>query len=451
MNEQKEKTSIFKQLTPLIHLWPALLTITLIITSLPGSRPVLSALPEKITLTTSAQETNVQEEEAKEVVQGNYEDGVYTGSAQGYGGLVTVQVTVEKGQIVSVKILSADGETTSFFNRAMNVIEEVLTKQSWQVDIISGATYSSNGILGAIQNALTGEEVVNESPAQITVVSTAVQDSYQEPENGYLDGNYTGTATGFGGDISVEVQIADGKISSVSVLSAAKETKSYWNKAIAVIDKVLDANSPNVDTVSGATYSSTGILNAIKRALSQAVIGSVEDLTISQLPDSEEEEDGSVQQPITTPEETPKPEESLTPSKPEDDTADKEVCDSNSNETFTPDVADQFKDGEYSAVVLCTDEEIFSYQIQVTIRITEGKITEVAVEKKEDNSDDPESNDTFLNYAINGRTRKNIWYEGLIKQILSKQSAENLDAVSSATYSSSAIQEAASQALKSAQ
>jgi major membrane immunogen (membrane-anchored lipoprotein) len=73
------------------------------------------------------------------------------------------------------------------------------------------------------------------------------------------------------------------------------------------------------------------------------------------------------------------------------------------------------------------------------------------VEKGEDTSDDPESNDTFLTYAIEGRTRRNVWYEGVVSQITQKQSAQEIDVVSGATYSSRAIAEAAQQALDSIQ
>lgn len=93
-----------------------------------------------------------------------YADGVYTGSAQGYGGLIKVQVTMKDGHMTDIQILEASGETESFFNRAKKLIDTVLTRQTWEVDVVSGATYSSKGILGAIQNALTGEKVKNEAP-----------------------------------------------------------------------------------------------------------------------------------------------------------------------------------------------------------------------------------------------------------------------------------------------
>jgi uncharacterized protein with FMN-binding domain len=423
----------------MLHLWPAALTLALIMATLPMTRPVLAALPERLTVTASAEESaeepepeEPEEEELAAVLNANYEDGVYTGSAQGYGGLITVQVTVEGGQIVSIEILSADGETTSFFNRAVGVIDSVLTRQTWEVDTISGATYSSRGILGAIENALTGETVEIEAPKKEEPVTELVQDTYEAPQNGYQDGTYTGTATGFGGDITVEVVIENGKISAIRVISANGETKSYWNKAIAVIDQAVSANSPNVDTVSGATYSSTGILNAVKRALAQAAVGEVEDLTVVELPAEEEE---VTEQPSAPPEESPEP------SAPGEDP----------EESTTPDETESvsYPDGIYTGSALCTDEDVFSYQLHVTITVLEGKITQVTVEKGEDTSEDPESNDTFLSYAIDGRSRKNVWYPGVVSQIMEKQSAQGIDVVSGATYSSKAIAEAAQQALMS--
>ena len=83
-------------------------------------------------------------------------DGTYKGSANGYGGKVTVNVTVSKKTMTAIDIVSAPGETDSFFQRAKGVIDEMLTAQSTDVDVVSGATYSSNGIIGAVKNALFG-------------------------------------------------------------------------------------------------------------------------------------------------------------------------------------------------------------------------------------------------------------------------------------------------------
>ncbi len=221
-------------------------------------------------------EVDIVEEAVAEVITlaqgvGDYTDGVYTGSATGYGGTITVQVTVVDGQITEIEILSADGETASFLSRAMSVIDSILLAQTWEVDAVSGATYSSNGIKAAVQNALTGEEVETEAAATTSGDSSALSYvSYTAPENGYADGTYTGSAQGFGGTITVSVTISDGEITAITIVSASGETSSYLASAKKVISYILSAQSPNVDTVSGATYSSNGIINAVKAALNKA-------------------------------------------------------------------------------------------------------------------------------------------------------------------------------------
>lgn len=86
----------------------------------------------------------------------------------------------------------------------------------------------------------------------------------------FKDGTYTGSAQGFGGTITLSVKIAGGKIDSITIKSASGEDPSYFNQAKAIIQDMIDAQSPDVDTISGATYSSTGIKNAVIKALQKA-------------------------------------------------------------------------------------------------------------------------------------------------------------------------------------
>ena len=72
--------------------------------------------------------------------------------------MVKVSVTVKNHKITAIKVLS-NSDDAAFFNRASaGVIKNILAKQSLKVDVVSGATYSSNGIIKAVKNALTGEE-----------------------------------------------------------------------------------------------------------------------------------------------------------------------------------------------------------------------------------------------------------------------------------------------------
>lgn len=87
---------------------------------------------------------------------GAYKDGVYTGSAQGFGGPVEVQVTVVEGAITDVEILSAEKEDAAYFSMAQEIIPSILEAQTAEVDTISGATFSSTGIKNAVALALEG-------------------------------------------------------------------------------------------------------------------------------------------------------------------------------------------------------------------------------------------------------------------------------------------------------
>lgn len=226
--------------------------------------------------------TDTETENAAEDTQtatGSFElaDGVYKGSATGFSGPVTVAVTIMDKKITSIDILSSTDDE-AFFNRAKGVIDRIIASQSFDVDVVSGATYSSNGIIGAVKNALTGEKdngVTGKSKQESTSDSesdsslaeiAAVQDA-----SAYKDGTYYGTGKGFAGTMKVKVDISGGKIASISIVST-KDGDSYVKSASLLLDTIVEKQSTNVDTVSGATFSSRGIIAAVRSALSQAAV-----------------------------------------------------------------------------------------------------------------------------------------------------------------------------------
>lgn len=87
----------------------------------------------------------------------------------------------------------------------------------------------------------------------------------------YKDGRYSGTADGFGGAIEVSVKIENQRIASIEIASAKQEDEAYLSMASGIIDEMVEWQTAEVDTVSGATYSSAGIKNAVKNALEKAV------------------------------------------------------------------------------------------------------------------------------------------------------------------------------------
>ena len=103
------------------------------------------------------------------------------------------------------------------------------------------------------------------------VAGNGQSDSENGGSTNYKDGTYTGEADGFGGTIQVEVKIEKNKIVEINVISAEKEDGAYLSMAKDMIPKIIDAQSADVDTISGATFSSTEKKNASEQALEKAV------------------------------------------------------------------------------------------------------------------------------------------------------------------------------------
>ena len=224
-----------------------------------------------------------KKEEQKSTAKGSFDvsDGTYYGTGTGFAGKIKVAVTVKDKQITAIEIVENEADDDTFFSRAKGVIDKIISGQTLEVDVVSGATYSSNGIISAVKNALTGaadsgtpattsagSSGGSSSPAGGSSSVSTVQDA-----SAYADGTYYGTGTGFSGALTVEVVISGGKISSIQIIDTS-DGDSYIQSASGLISNIIATQSTNVDTVSGATYSSVGIIEAVRNALSQAVISS---------------------------------------------------------------------------------------------------------------------------------------------------------------------------------
>lgn len=224
-----------------------------------------------------------KKEEQKSTAKGSFDvsDGTYYGTGTGFAGKIKVAVTVKDKQITAIEIVENEADDDTFFSRAKGVIDKIISGQTLEVDVVSGATYSSNGIISAVKNALTGAADSgtpastsagasggSSSPAGGSSSISTVQDA-----SAYADGTYYGTGTGFSGALTVEVVISGGKISSIQIMDTS-DGDSYIQSASGLISNIIATQSTNVDTVSGATYSSVGIIEAVRNALSQAAISS---------------------------------------------------------------------------------------------------------------------------------------------------------------------------------
>ena len=85
-----------------------------------------------------------------------YKNGTYTGEGQGFGGTIQVEVTLENDTITDIQVVSAPGEDSAYLSQGEGVISTstILAAQSTDVDTISGATFSSTGIINAVNDAL---------------------------------------------------------------------------------------------------------------------------------------------------------------------------------------------------------------------------------------------------------------------------------------------------------
>lgn len=90
-----------------------------------------------------------QEEEV-----GGLRDGTYEGSGLGFGDTITVSVTIKDGKMTDISVLYADGEDRPYYNQALTMLDEMLSTQSAEVDTVSGATLTAEGLRDAVADAL---------------------------------------------------------------------------------------------------------------------------------------------------------------------------------------------------------------------------------------------------------------------------------------------------------
>ena len=357
-----------------------------------------------------------------EVPADGYVDGTYTGSGTGFGGTITVQVTVSNHKIASINILDASSETASYFANAQGVISRIISSQSPNVDAVSGATYSSNGIISAVQSALA-QAIPSGSQTTPTSTPTPSPKPTKKPaptpkpgeEQIYKDGTYTGTGKGYSGTITLTAKIKKGVIKSLEVEHT--DTPMFFKKAWEVLENEIIQNQSvdGIDTVSGATYSSKGILNAMKDILKQAEKGTTKvtptptpEVTVTPTPEAT-----PTPEETPTPEVTPTPEETPVPTPTPEETPEP-----------TPEPTGPYIDGTYTG-----SSYGYSGRVNVTVTIQGGQIASI----EQSNSDSPE----FFEAA----------WGTIYPQIMANQSADGVDTVSGATFSSEGILGAVQKAL----
>jgi len=371
------------------------------------------------TLSSSLNNLNSKPKKLSKVVENKnttYKDGDFYGQAQGFRGNVKVCVTIKDSKIKSIKVVKSQDDK-AYFDKATTLLSKIVTNQTTNVDTVSGATYSSNGLIGAVRNALDKATVKSRKTNSNKLVKNKKKTTNKKTTKGkipYKDGVYYGTGEGYKGDVKVAVVIENQKIQYILIMEN-EDDKEYFTKAKGVLEDVLKYQRTDVDTVSGATYSSNGILEAIKKALENA---------------KKQTEDGS---------------------KPNTNNKN-DSTNNHPKETTTIKIPETgmniYKDGTYAVTAVCNpddDEEFEAYTLSAKVTIKNDWI--IGLEDiKGIGSTYVKANDWYLNRAVNGTSKK----EGIVKQILAKGNADSIDTVSGATCSSKSIIQIAKKALEDA-
>lgn len=332
----------------------------------------------------SVEETEVENTEAAAVLDGAFDlaDGTYEGSANGFSGKIKVSVVIKNQTIRSINILS-NSDDEAFFNRAKEgVTASILAKQSTDVDTVSGATYSSRGIINAVKDALSSSD--GEEQTVVAKGDFALNDGY-----------YEGTGNGFAGPVKLFIEIKDKSIVGIYIVKTSDDAGFFNRTKEGVTASILEKQSTDVDTVSGATYSSRGIIEAVSNAMEAAK----------------------------------KAKKGETDTETEDDTE-------------KPDTS---KASSYYGVVVCNPDEsgaFTAYNLHVKVMFQNGKIIAVS----DVYGDGDSQNDTYITKAVSGSSK----HPGIVTQIVNKNGIDGVDTVSGATCTSKAVLHAVDVVVKAA-
>ncbi len=210
--------------------------------------------------TTETLETTKAETETQEAERGTYIPGTYTATAQGFGGDVTVTITVDAESITDVVIEGAQ-ETDGIGSRAVEELPEAIkSAQSEEVDAVAGATITSKAIQTAAGEALAqarGDEAGGEVSVKM------------------VPGTYTAQAQGFAKAelLEVSVTVSEDKLESIEVNPDNGETATVLQSAIdLMIPRMIENQSVTVDSICGATVSSNAIKTAAEAAVVEAIV-----------------------------------------------------------------------------------------------------------------------------------------------------------------------------------
>ncbi len=182
--------------------------------------------------------------------------GDYEASAQGFGGAINVKVTVDEEKITAIEIVGV-AETEGIGKAAIEAFntELVGVSSTEAIDAKAGSTVTSEAVKAAVAQALA-QAAGEAAPSDAALAFTP--------------GTYTATAAGYNGDVTLEVTFSETNVTDVKV-TADGETQHVGDVAYTImIPQIVEANGTGVDAVSGATFTSRAVREAVNAAAEQA-------------------------------------------------------------------------------------------------------------------------------------------------------------------------------------
>lgn len=198
-----------------------------------------------------------------------YVPGTYYGTASGNAEGIWVRADLTKDKIVRVEILE-NKETAGICEPALEEIpQRIVAANSPYVDAVSGATKTSTGIKNAVISC------IKQATGQAEKMEYRPTDK-EDPtplEYSYNAGSYTATSNssdgeGFYDGVSVEVTFTSDAIESIVMKDNGDDMFAAVSEALPA--EIIKWQTYEVDTVSGATYTSNGLKAAVRSCVEQA-------------------------------------------------------------------------------------------------------------------------------------------------------------------------------------
>ena len=181
--------------------------------------------------------------------------GTYEGTGKGYGEKVPVEVKITVDENAITEAVISGSEEIPFGQMNFEKYSAALVgRTDGEIDAVSGATMTRDGIREAVEAAL--------SKARVSKAETSAAAALK-------DGKYTASAIGMDGEVKIDVTVEDNKVKAIAIED--NETAGVGDKALSMIaDQVIANQSLAVDSISGATVSSAAMKSALEDALKQA-------------------------------------------------------------------------------------------------------------------------------------------------------------------------------------